>query len=284
MKKITFTIALALALAWNAALYGQGYFAEPYCGAKSWEKYAPKEVASTNAIKINQPIGQRQADALAIAFGLKKSKCFTPVQFYTFITGGGYGGNLTNAKMITDATLILTNTKENPLARTINGVPVSIILGSYGLTVDEDGNLESCAQSTSPCRLVNELFVPITGYLATWCRANGAEEALLTLYRSVYFLEAVYSLPSQNDAGAAQLVMYNKQPSTSSVQIGMSMIPPLWIVNFCLIYTMSPQIAAYMPAYWTAIPWPVASAIKASPTGQVPYSQYESYFNTNGPN
>lgn len=276
MSKSTFAVLLALALACTGTLFGQGYFSEPYCGSKTYEDYAPTRVESTDTRKINQPIGQAKADELAKVFGLQKEKCFTPIQFYTFITGGGYGGNLTNALMIADATLILTNTQPNPLVRTINGNATSIILGSYGLTVNEDGLLESCAQETSPCRTVNELLAP-GDWMETWCKANGATKSLENLYSLAYTTEAVYSVLSQNNSGKAQLVAYNLTDS-KSVKVGMSMIPPLWIVNFCLIYTLNPEFAAYMPAYWTAIPQQVAADISNSPEGQVNYSYYEQYF------
>lgn len=276
MNKIPLIISLTAAFAWNTALFGQGYFAEPYCGSKIYERYAPTMVESTNTLKINQPIGQEKADELAKAFGLVKDKCFTPIQFFTFITGGGYGGNLTNALMIADATLILTNTKPNPIVRNINGNATTIVLGSYGLTVNEAGLLESCAQETSPCRTVNEILVP-GGWMETWCKANGATKSLENLYSSAYTTEAVYSALSQNGSGKAQLVSYNLSNS-SSVKVGMSMIPPLWIVNFCLIYTLNPELAAFMPAYWTAIPQQVAADLINSPEGQVNYSYYQQYF------
>lgn len=56
----------------------------------------------------------------------------------------------------------------------------------------------------------------------------------------------------------------------------MSMAPPLWLVNFSLIYTLNPKLAAKMPAHWTPIPADVALAIAESPTGQVPYGEYRS--------
>ena len=276
MNNITFTLSLALAFAGNTALFGQGFFAEPYCGSKIYERYAPTRVESTDTRKINQPIGQAKADELAQAFGMKKDKCFTPIQFFTFMTGGGYGGNLTNALMIADATLILTNTKQNPIVRNINGNATTIILGSYGLTVNEEGLLESCAQKTSPCRTVNELLAP-GGWMETWCKANGATQSLVNLYSLAYTTEAVYSILSQNNSGEAQLVSYNLTNS-SSVKVGMSMIPPLWIVNFCLIYTLNPELAALMPAYWTDIPQQVATDISNSSEGQVNYSYYQQYF------
>jgi hypothetical protein len=58
----------------------------------------------------------------------------------------------------------------------------------------------------------------------------------------------------------------------------MSMAPSIWIVNFAAVYTLNPQLAAKMPARWAPIPTNVAQAIAASPTGQVPYSKYQSSF------
>lgn len=60
--------------------------------------------------------------------------------------------------------------------------------------------------------------------------------------------------------------------------VGMSMAPPLWIVNFALIYILNPALAAEMPAYWAPIPAQVVDAINASPTGQVPFGDYAAYF------
>ena len=43
------------------------------------------------------------------------------------------------------------------------------------------------------------------------------------------------------------------------------------------IYILNPEVAAFMPAAWAPIPASVVDAILASPTGQVPYSDYASY-------
>ena len=58
----------------------------------------------------------------------------------------------------------------------------------------------------------------------------------------------------------------------------MSMTPSIWIVNFVAVYTLNPKLAAFMPARWTPIPADVVQAIKGSPTGQVPYSEYVASF------
>jgi hypothetical protein len=58
----------------------------------------------------------------------------------------------------------------------------------------------------------------------------------------------------------------------------MSMAPSIWIVNFVLVYTLNPSVAAKMPARWTPIPANVALAIAESRSGQVRFSQYKSSF------
>jgi hypothetical protein len=96
------------------------------------------------------------------------------------------------------------------------------------------------------------------------------------LYRSAYTSEAAYGNRAQTQSGVAQLVP-NQKGAKSSI-VGMSMGPSLWIVNFALIYTLNPSLAAKMPARWMPIPAKVALAIAESPTGQVPFSVYESSF------
>ena len=118
------------------------------------------------------------------------------------------------------------------------------------------------------------------GYLTRWAIANGASKSLKMLYESAYPSEAKYSLVSQALGGAAQLVTNEK----SSAVVGMPMVPALWLVNFCLIYTLNPDLAANMPARWAPIAAPVVDAIKMATdangikTGQVPFSDYASYF------
>ena len=44
------------------------------------------------------------------------------------------------------------------------------------------------------------------------------------------------------------------------------------------MYTVNPQMAAKMPAYWTPIPVNVALAMAESRTGRVTFSDYASSF------
>jgi len=197
---------LAIQAALSLPLYGQG-FTGAAAGAKIYEKYAPTKVA--NNYSLNQPLGQEKADEIARGLGLVKSKCFTDEQFLKFVTGNGVGGNLDDAFLVDECIFILTNTSDNPLIRSINGKATSIVLGSYGLTVNTDGMLESPANSTCPTRVVNPLIVP-GGYVDTWCRANGAGASVEMLYKSAFTVQVVYGNKAQQEASVAELFPYNK--------------------------------------------------------------------------
>ncbi len=218
---------------------------------------------------MNAPLGQARAERIAAAIGLDKSDGFTPRQYRLFVTGKGKGGKAAPAKLVDQSVRILTNTRNRPLWSNVNGVLTPTVLASYGLMVNEQGLLQSPANTSAPTRQVNAVIAP-GGYLGTWCRANGARDSLRALYRSAYTSEAVFGNAAQQGAGAAQLVP--NQKGAVSTTVGMSMAPSIWVVNFALIYVLSPTLAAKMPARWTPIPSEVATAIAASPTGQVPYS------------
>jgi len=269
-------------------------FERPFSGPARYLKWAPIEVSTPN--QINKPLGQLRADRIAAALGFRKSKALTTKQYLLLISGQGVGGGTPSAKAaaktIDESVNYLTNSNANIIIRNINGVSTPINLGSYGLIVNEDGVLESPANTTSPCRQVNTIIQPAVfcpdsdasnptglpcGYLNTWLLANGAEETLVELYRSAFLAEAVFGGQSQKISGVAQLVP-NKKGNGAESTVGMSMAPSIWITNFLLIYTLNPKLAALMPAYWSAIPEEVVNAIASSESGQVPYSAYQSYF------
>jgi len=260
-------------------------FTEPFSGPSAYEYLAPTQVA--DASQLNQPIGQQRADFIARKIGLRKSRTLTEKQFLEFITGKGNLGDPDAAKIVDESVRILTNTTGRPLVCDVsNGGPSPTVLASYGLFVDESCHLESPANTMAPTRIVNELLAPSVlcrpdsppecGYVGRWMRANGATPALLQLYASAYPALAFYGFLSQQSSGIPQLVTNTK--GGVSTQVGMSMAPTIWLVNFALIYTLSPQLAAYMPAYWAPIPQTVANAIKGSADGRVPYSDFASFF------
>jgi hypothetical protein len=268
----------ALAVAALAASQAQAAapasgFAQPYAGTPKYESYAPTEAGS--ARQVNRPLGSKAADRIARKLGLDKRHAFTAKQYKLFVSGKGVGGEAAPAKLVDASVRILLNTTGNPLYASIDGKVTPIVLGSYGLMVSTAGMLESPANEEAPTRKVNEVIEP-GGYLSKWCRHNRARASLRMLYRSAYSSEVVYGNKSQKLSGAAQLVP-NQKGATSST-VGMSMAPSIWIVNFALIYTLNPSLAAKMPARWTPIPADVAQAIAESPTGQVPFGEYESSF------
>ena len=247
-------------------------FTSPFSGTPQYEHLAPTEI--TNPAQLHQPIGQQVADAIAAQAGLNRADTFTNQQYVEFITGNGVGGDPTAAKLIDESVRIFTNTTGRPLYSDVNGHITPSVLASYGLFVNTSGLLESLANTDAPTRQANSVIAP-GGYLGTWCRANGATASLRALYRSAYTLEALYGFVSQLISGSAQLVTNNA--GGVSTEVGMSMAPSIWLVNFILLYVLNPALAADMPAYWAPIPTTVANAILASPSGQVPYADYASY-------
>ena len=218
---------------------------------------------------------QRRADEIALGLGLVKADTLTEQQFLVYISGGGVGGDLAAAKLVDESVRILTNTTGRPLYSKVKGVLTPSVLASYGLFVNERGWLMSPANEEAPTRQVNAVIAP-GGYMGEWMRANGATSSLVQLYRSGYTVEAVYGFVAQQVSGPAQLVTNTK--GGVSTEVGMSMAPAIWLVNFALIYTLNPELAAFMPAYWAPIPATVADAILRSPKGKVRYSRFESAF------
>ncbi|QOV98177.1 hypothetical protein [Rhodococcus pyridinivorans] len=247
-------------------------FSLPFSGAPAYEHLAPTQV--TDPSRLHAPLGREWAEDIARQIGLKPEDALSEQQARDFTTGGGVGGSKEAAEIIQGSIDILINTTGHPLYSDVNGVSTPTVLGSYGLYVTPDGMLQSPANASAPTRQVNTLIAP-GGYVDTWLRNNDATDTLVALYRSAYPIEATFGFAAQQISGAAQLVTNTKGDVVSTV--GMSMAPPLWIVNFALIYAVSPSLAAAMPAYWAPIPPEVAEAIEASPTGQVPYADYASY-------
>jgi hypothetical protein len=248
-------------------------FAIPFSGAPGYERVAPTQMAGPD--QLNQPLGQQAADEIAGQVGLNRADALSEQQYHDLITGGGVGGGRDAAEVIEACAEILTNTNGRPLYSNDDGNSTQSVLASYGLYVNPSGLLESPANADAPTRQVNSLIAP-GGFVGTWLRENGATRSLIALYQSAYTVQAVYGFAAQQISGAAQLVTNTKGGVSS--EVGMSMAPPLWIVNFALLYILNPSLAAAMPAYWAPIPSAVADAVKASPTGQVPFSAYASYF------
>ncbi|MHC5541889.1 hypothetical protein ACYOEI_27025 [Singulisphaera rosea] len=244
-------------------------------GAKRFQQYATTPIATAN--QLNQPLGQAKADLIAKALKLDKSLCFTEQQYLAFISGNGMdgSGNQADAKLVDESIAILTNSRAHPLIRTIDGKPTRIVLGSYGLTVNTDGMLESPANANAPTRQVNSVLAP-GGYLSTWAAANGAQASIQMLYKSAFRVQLPYGTAAQYEGTNAELALYRN--GAKSAVTGLPMATSLWQINFALIYMLNPKLAAKMPAHWAPIPGKVVAALLKSPTGQVPYSSYASSF------
>jgi hypothetical protein len=267
-------------------------FSEPFSGPRRYEYLAPTKI--TDESQLHQPLGQRKADKIARGLGMRKSKALTKQQFREFVSGGGVGGNRDYAEMVDASVRILTNTTGRPLISNVDGVLTPTVLASYGLMVNEDGALESPANETAPTRRVNLELAPLApctkagdsappncGYVPRWLRDNGAASALAMLYKSAYPSLAAYAFKSQEITGQAQILTNNKEGGVRT-KVGMPMAPSVWLVNFALVYMMSPELAAAMPAYWAPIPRKVADALLVSEkfpgpdlaAGQVLYSTF----------
>jgi hypothetical protein len=247
-------------------------FPQPFAGTPQYQYVAPNQI--TDDRRLHQPLGQQAADRIARQIGLDPTKVFTAQQYHDFITGGGVGGDKKSAALVDASVKILTNTVGHPLIRNINGQLVPTVLASYGLFVNANGMLMSPANDIAPTRKVNAVIAP-GGYLGQWCKDNGAEQSLAALYASAYTSEVVFGNFAQQQSEKAELAPNNQ--GRSSAWVGMSMGPALWVVNFALIYTLNPSLAALMPAQWAPIPENVAYAILKSRNGRVPYADYAKF-------
>lgn len=269
-------------------------FSEPFAGLPKYELFAPGE--ARGPIQTNEQLGQIRADWIASRLGFDKERAFSKEQYAEFATGRGVAGispeSLVAASLVDYSVAALTNSRANPYYRVIDGRRTEIVLGSYGLVVNEKGMLSSPAIDSSPVRQVNWVLAPEIicdfpnldippeipcGYMGEWMRANGAVDTLLELYSSAYTPLVPFGYASQGITEPSELLT-NTRPDGSQATLGMAMAPSIWIVNFLLIYALDPELAAKMPAYWKAIPDEVAQALASSELGQVPYSQYRQYF------
>jgi hypothetical protein len=66
-------------------------------------------------------------------------------------------------------------------------------------------------------------------------------------------------------------------PSAYVAPFGVPLAPPVYFVNFLLLYWSNPEIAAYMPAYRAALPQEVYKCLFENPTG-CPYPDMAKYF------
>ncbi len=270
-------------------------FEQPYLGPLKYVRLsAPKAVFDA---QINIPLGQRRADALARKLGFAKEDAINKRQLALLLSGGGVGGGTPKTRrsgqIVAASIKYLTNTSGAEYTRLTDGEPTSIRLASYGLIVNPGGLLESPGNQASPVRTFNYLLLPDAlcnteavksaippgiqcGYINKFLLKNGAADSLRALYASAFPKFIPFGPLAQSDAEPDELVANSKNGNQSVV--GIALAPPLWLINFLLVYSASPEMGANFPAYWTPIPGPVADALLSSPTGQVPYSEVHDFF------
>ncbi len=217
-------------------------FVIPFAGgAPVYESVAPTQMTTPD--QLNQPLGQQTAEEIAAQIGLEPADALTEEQYRDLMAGGG--GRWQSRGCRGDRRMRPDSHQYERAAPLYSGTTPSV-LASYGLYVNPDGLLESPANADAPTRQVNTLIAP-GGFVGTWLRNNGATHTLIALYQSAYTVQAVYGFAAQQISGAAQLVANTKGDVNS--EVGMSMAPPLWIVNFALLYILKPSLAAAMPAH-----------------------------------
>lgn len=269
-------------------------FQSPFTGPSQYLGLAATQAKSS--VNVNAALGQKRADSLAKSLGFNKKRSLSAMQYTNFASGYGVGGGTTAsaaaAEVIVGCLVYQTDTKANPKPKSADGSITYPHLGSYGLAVNENGALESVANSTNPCRQVNVVLEPAAmcppaagtnplnlpcGYMSNWMKANGAGDTLAALYGSAYTVEVSAASKSQQISGVAQLVTNTKSGGKTSF-VGMPLAPSVWLANFLILYSLSPELAAEMPAFWAPIPSDVATAIANSSSGQVPFADFASSF------
>jgi len=270
-------------------------FEQPYQGPPKYAHMsAPKALVDA---QINMPLGQARADALARQLGFPKRMAMTKRQFRLMLAGGGIGGGTPQARrsgqIVASSIRYLTNTLGSEYVRVIDGEPTPIRLASYGLIVTPDGTLESPGHEGSPARTFNYLILPKRlcdnpnvvadmpkgiqcGYVNQFMLKNGAADSLRALYASAFTKFIPYGPLAQGKSEPHELAP-NSLDGTRTL-VGISMAPPLWLINFILTYAANPEIAAKFPARWTPVPSAVADILVSNETGQVRFSDYQQYF------
>jgi hypothetical protein len=72
-------------------------------------------------------------------------------------------------------------------------------------------------------------------------------------------------------------VAASARPSATVAPFGVPLAPPIYLINFLLLYVSNPEVAAYMPAYRVALPQEVYKCLHENPDG-CPYAAMEPFF------
>ena len=139
-------------------------FTQPFSGTPQYEQLAPTEIRGSG--QLNQPIGQRVADAIAARLGLEQGRHLHPAAVRRVHLRAGSRWRSGRCQSVDDSVRIFTNTIGRPLYSNVDGHLTPSVLASYGLFVNTSGSLESLANTDAPTRQANSIIAP-GGYLGS---------------------------------------------------------------------------------------------------------------------
>jgi hypothetical protein len=159
------------------------------------------------------------------------------------------------------------------LTNTINSHQLQLPpLSSYGLRFTKNNNVlkivADCA-TNQPCLTFNQYLAGPIEQISY--NAGCLNKVLNVLSNKVWINASKVSLTCQ---------AYDEGPCIwmeKGEYYGVPTAPSLWIVNFALLYCLSPKLAASMPKYRAPIPYPVAKLLLANSNG-VEWSKVKHFF------
>ena len=158
-----------------------------------WERLAPPRYLLPE--QINEPLGRKRADQLARALGITQDMILTDAQYECLV--GTAGSRTTNQQTFFRCIANMTNSKGNAL------VPLS----SYGLNVNEQGEIRSVCGEDAPCININSL---LTGYLEKTAVDCGFLEKLIRMETKTPFFQLLDDANKcQQSGGSACIIQIN---------------------------------------------------------------------------
>jgi hypothetical protein len=158
-----------------------------------WEHLAPRKYRQPE--QINEPLGKKRADQLAHLLGITPDMILTDVQYHCLV--GTPGLRTTNQETFFRCIANMTNSKGNAL----------IPLSSYGLNVNEQGDIRSVCGTNAPCININSL---LTGYLEKTAADCGFLKKLICMETKTPFFQFLDDANQcQQSAGSACLIQIN---------------------------------------------------------------------------
>jgi hypothetical protein len=154
-----------------------------------WARLAPRKVRQPE--EMNEPLGRPRADQLAHLLGMDEGMILTEAEYHCLI---GIPPRSHDRQIIFRCIYNLTNSNGNAV----------IPLSSYGLNVNEQGDVRSVCAPNAPCLEFNSLF---GGRLAEIAAECGFLEKLLRVETETPFLQLIEDAnPCQESGELACLI------------------------------------------------------------------------------